>query len=230
MSCRQRFPPKCVAPTPSRSASRAYGRNALAFLRGVRRANRLCTLSGPHFPNALWRKPQPSDSGTSGLEGTKTLGRRLSLRLLRPPLHRLVLRRPPFAVAHSDPPIACFVLLRRTRIQSVPPSLLPRAVVSPSKQSVPGGTALPGDNCLCTAVALSPPTCQTFTEQKHLFHKAASDPCHALRRQISSHRIPMCPTMPTAPLRMDCEFRLREVILGRARRAFHRTPRSAAGR
>ena len=116
-----------------------------------------------------------------------------------------------------------FVLLRRTRIQSVPPSLLPRAVVSPSKQSVTGGNALPGDNCLCTAVALSPPTCQTFTEQKHLFHKAANDPCHALRRQISSHRIPMCPTMPTAPLRMDCEFRLREVILGRARRAFFYT-------
>ena len=148
MSCRQRFPPKCVAPTPSRSASRAYGRNALAFLRGVRRANRLCTLSGPHFPNALWRKPQPSDSGTSGLEGTKTLGRRLSLRLLRPPLHRLVLRRPPFADAHSDPPIACFVLLRRTRIQSVPPSLLPRAVVSPSKQSVTGGKA-PPRHCFC---------------------------------------------------------------------------------
>ena len=59
MSCRQRFPPKCVAPTPSTSASRAYGRNALAFLRGVRRANRLCTLSGPHFPNALWRKLSP---------------------------------------------------------------------------------------------------------------------------------------------------------------------------
>jgi hypothetical protein len=35
------------------------------------------------------------------------------------------------------------VLLRRTRIQSVPPSLLPRAVVSPSKQSVAGGTAPP---------------------------------------------------------------------------------------
>ena len=59
MSCRQLFPPKCVAPTPSTGASRAYGRNALAFLRGVRRANRLCTLSGPHFPNALWRKLSP---------------------------------------------------------------------------------------------------------------------------------------------------------------------------
>ena len=36
-----------------------------------------------------------------------------------------------------------FVLLRRARIQSVPPSLLPRAVVSPSKQCVAGGNAPP---------------------------------------------------------------------------------------
>ena len=52
----QRFLPKCVAPTPSTGASRAYSRSARAFLRGVRCAHCLCMQSEPHLPDALWRK------------------------------------------------------------------------------------------------------------------------------------------------------------------------------
>ena len=103
-----------------------------------------------------------------------------------PPCHRPDLRRPPFASAHSDPPIAHYWGAAPT-LAALSPSLkrplrrcpasvttaLHEVILGEARRDRPYLPAVPpGDNFLFTVVALSPPACRTFTAQKHLFYKS----------------------------------------------------------
>ena len=147
------FPPKCVRLNPSADTCMACASSTLALERALWKDNRPSTLSELHNSSTLWQRMSESASplaqeskayGTqasgcwrraSGLEGTKTLGRRLALR-------------PPVATT-SSVLVASFGLVRLCLLTSLPP---PQSAPNRRQASVAPGRRTP----LRRSLALAP--------------------------------------------------------------------------